>query len=132
MSSPRVRAVLTGVSLLGAVALVGCDGGDSERSAAIERGVATLTGVSRELGTELGRGAPASVSGFGERLEEAWSAFEDPVKDAYPDSYEEIEAQLDPLIAGTRAEKPDPRILGELNDRLMKALAALGSKVESR
>lgn len=94
----------------------------------IKTGVTKMLTITTELKSAIDAGDEAKVKVIGPQLEDAWSPFEDVVKQKYPDNYKKVEDFLDPTIAGSKASPLDKQTLGTLNDNLTKALNDLAAK----
>jgi iron uptake system EfeUOB component EfeO/EfeM len=95
---------------------------------AIHSGVTKMLGITDALKSAINSGDEVTVKKTGPQLEDAWSPFEDNVKQKYPDLYKKIEEYLDPTIAGSKASPMDKQTLGTLNGELTKALKELSAK----
>ena len=62
-------------------------------------------------------------------MEEVWSTFEDGVKPKYPDIYEQIEKNLDPTIAASKASPIDKEVLLKIDNQLIQVLYDLSQKL---
>lgn len=103
-------------------------GTSTQTPSAIKTGVTKMLGITADLKSAIDAGDEAKVKVTGPMLEDAWSPFEDNVKQKYPDNYKKIEDYLDPTIAGSKASPLDKLTLGTLNENLTKALNELAEK----
>jgi iron uptake system EfeUOB component EfeO/EfeM len=95
---------------------------------AIHSGAIKMLSITETLKAAINNGDDTTVKTTGPQLEDAWSPFEDNVKQKYPDLYKKIEDYLDPTIAGSKATPMDKQTLGTLNGELTKALKELSTK----
>ena len=103
-------------------------GTSTQTTSTIKSGATNMLGITADLKAAIDAGDEAKVKVTGPKLEDAWSPFEESVKQKYPDSYKKIEESLDPAIAGSKVSPLDKQALGTLNDNLTKALNELAAK----
>lgn len=94
----------------------------------VKAGVSKLLTTTDELKQAINAGDEAKVKEIGPKLEEVWKTFEDGVKPRYPDLYEQLEASLNPEVAGSQVSPLDKQTLGKLNDQLTQTLHELEQK----
>lgn len=97
--------------------------------AAIKDGTAKLLKTAKQLRKAAAAGEDAKVKELGPKLEEAWSAFEDGIKPKYPDLYEKVEKNLNPIVAAAKASSIDKAAVSKLNDQLIQVLYDLSQKI---
>jgi len=102
----------------------------SQAASDIKVGVTKMLAVTTDLKNALADGNEPKVKSAAPQLEDAWSPFEDKVKEQYPEMYKKVEDSLDPLMAGAKASPLDKQTVGKLNDQLMQALNELAGKVK--
>ncbi|MGC7873320.1 hypothetical protein ACPUYX_17570 [Desulfosporosinus sp. SYSU MS00001] len=95
---------------------------------AIHSGVTKMLSITDTLKSAINSGDEVTVKKTGPQLEDAWSPFEDSVKQKYPDLYKKIEDYLDPTIAGSKASPMDKKTLRTLNGELTQTLKELSTK----
>ncbi|MBX5437615.1 MAG: hypothetical protein IRZ33_10430 [Alicyclobacillaceae bacterium] len=88
-----------------------------------------MLSISETFKDAISTGDDAKIKETGPQLETTWRSFEDSVKPKYPDSYEEVEKYLDPLVAASQAKTLDKAVLAELDDGLLRSLKGLLRKV---
>jgi len=151
MKLKRVLGILT-LSLLTGSAVLGCATADqsaktpasnqtaptqqtqspqaAQASSDIKAGVSKMLAVTADLKTALAEANESRVKAAAPQLEDAWSPFEDKVKEQYPELYKKVEDSLDPLLAGAKASPLDKQTVGKLNDQLAQTLNELAAKVQ--
>jgi iron uptake system EfeUOB component EfeO/EfeM len=95
----------------------------------IKDGTAKLLKTAKQLNKAIAAGDEAKVKEYGPKLEEAWSAFEDGIKPKYPDIYEQVEKNLNPTIAATKASQIDKDAILKLDNQLIVVLYDLSQKL---
>ncbi|MNK27542.1 hypothetical protein D3C87_459000 [compost metagenome] len=96
---------------------------------AIQEGTAKLLKTAKQLRKASTVGDEAKIRDLGPKLEETWATFEDGVKPKYPDIYEQIEKNLDPTIAASKASPIDKEILLKIDNQLIQELYDLSQKL---
>jgi len=104
------------------------EGTSSQTPSVTKTGVTKMLSITADLKTAIDADDGAKVKVTGPQLEDAWSLFEDNVKQKYPDLYKKIEEVLDPTIAGSKASPLDKQTLGTLNGELTQVLNELATK----
>lgn len=100
----------------------------TQKPSAIKMGVTKMLSITKDLKSSIDAGDEVKVKATGPQLEDAWSPFEDNVKQKYPDLYKKVEEFLDPTIAGCKASPLDKQTLGTLNGELTQALNEIAAK----
>jgi iron uptake system EfeUOB component EfeO/EfeM len=98
-------------------------------SANLQTSVQQMLDTAGQLKDLINKKDAKQVPELGKRLEDQWHSFEDSVRAKYPDLYEKVEKDLDPLVAGSSASPTDTATLGKLDDSLIKTLNELKSEV---
>lgn len=101
----------------------------SPTDADIKDGTAKLLKTAKQLNKEVTAGDEAKVKEYGPKLEEAWSAFEEGIKPKYPDIYEQVEKNLNPAVAATKASQIDKDVILKLDNQLIEVLYDLSQKL---
>ncbi|AFM40369.1 hypothetical protein Desaci_1343 [Desulfosporosinus acidiphilus SJ4] len=137
------RLILASTLIIGLTVIAGCANSSSSSTqnpisqtssnqtatpTVIHSGVTKMLSITDTLKSAINSGDEVTVKKTGPQLEDAWSPFEDNVKQKYPDLYKKIEDYLDPTIAGSKASPMDKQTLGTLNGELTKALKELSTK----
>jgi iron uptake system EfeUOB component EfeO/EfeM len=97
--------------------------------AAIKEGTAKLLSAAKQLRKAATAGDEAKIKEQGPKLEQAWSAFEDGVKPKYPDIYEQVEKNLNPLVAAAQASSIDKDAVLKADNQLIQVLYDLSGKL---
>lgn len=95
----------------------------------LKDGVAKLLKTAKQIRKAATSGDEAKIKENGPKLEEIWGSFEDGVKEKYPDSYKNIEKQLDPAIAATKASPLDKDAVLKIDNQLISELYNLSAQL---
>jgi iron uptake system EfeUOB component EfeO/EfeM len=141
---------LTSILLISALALSACSSkaGQSQQSnntgtttapaksenktvsdAAIKDGTAKLLKTAKQLNKAATAGIDAKIKELGPQLEEAWASFEDGVKPKYPNLYEQMEKNLNPIVAASKASPINKEDVLKLDNQLLQVLYDLSQKL---
>jgi iron uptake system EfeUOB component EfeO/EfeM len=138
-----MKKSLVTLTLVAAFALVGCGSttatdkpanatAEQAKPAAstdIKAGLGTMVKTAKAVRKAVTANDEAKIKENGPKLEENWSAFEDGVKEKYPDLYAEIEKSLNPAIVATQASPLDKDMILKLDNQLIDSLYKLSEKV---
>ncbi len=97
--------------------------------ATVKEGLAKLLKNARQLRKAAIAGDEVRVKEYGPKLEEEWSKIEDNIKPKYPESYDQIEKSLNPIVAGSKASSFDKDAILKLDEQLIQVLYDLAQKL---
>jgi iron uptake system EfeUOB component EfeO/EfeM len=92
-------------------------------------GLTKLLKTARQLRKAALAGDEAKIKEYGPKLEEVWSKFEDGIKTKYPGLYDQVEKNLNPAVAATKAAAIDKDAILKLDNQLLKVLYDLAQKI---
>jgi iron uptake system EfeUOB component EfeO/EfeM len=95
----------------------------------LKDGTAKLLKTAKQIRKAATAGDEAKVRELGPQLEEAWSAYEDAVKPKYADVYEQVEKNLDPAIAASKATPLNKDALLKIDNDLIQVLYDFSAKL---
>lgn len=142
ITTTKTVALLVALMFITMLAITGCSSAVKQEPAktapvsekaladnAEKDGLTKLLKTARQLRKAALAGDEAKMKEYGPKLEEVWSKFEDGIKAKYPDLYDQIEKNLNPIVAGTKASAIDKDAILKLDNQLLKVLYDLAQKL---